>query len=433
MSKYDKASLVMIPSAVKAETLYSVLPVNGDGDFTHDRNNGTATRVNKDGYIETVAEDVPRLDYPLIDGVVQDCPALLLEPSRSNLLLNSEDFTTTWSRTNSTITANQIIAPDGTQTADLLLESTATGSHDIRQNKSGLTTGVSYTYSIFVKQYEGTNTRDRIDFYIGGINSSGSFQFSRKGFNDGYSFDRAEAIYYGNGWYRLVISDVTTGTSFNNILILHNGTTTSYTGDTNSGIYLWGGMLELGSFETSYIKTTTATVTRNADVCDSAGTSAEFNDSEGVLYAEIAALADDLTFRLISLSDGTTSNRLSLGYRSTSNAIYCEIRNANATQAFLITTINDIKTKSKVSVKYKENDFAMWVNGFEVSTDASGITPVNLSQINFDSGQQAGSFFYGRTKELATFKEALTDSELEALTSWDSFTEMATSQEYSLH
>ena len=143
-----------------------------------------------------------------------------------------------------------------------------------------------------------------------------------------------------------------------------------------------------------------------------------FNDSEGVLFANIAANSDDLTFRLISLSDGTTSNRISLGYRTTSNAIYCEIRNSNVTQAFLITTINDIKTKSKVSVKYKENDFALWVNGFEVSTDTSGITPINLSKINFDSGQQSGGFFYGKTKEIAYYDTVLTDLELETLTSY---------------
>ena len=86
MSKYDHASLVMIPSGFKAEKLYSVLPENGNGDFTHDRNGSTATRVNEDGYVETVSADVPRLDYPLINGVVQDCPHLLLEPQRTNVI-----------------------------------------------------------------------------------------------------------------------------------------------------------------------------------------------------------------------------------------------------------------------------------------------------------------------------------------------------------
>ena len=74
----------------------------------------------------------------------------------------------------------------------------------------------------------------------------------------------------------------------------------------------------------------------------------------------------------------------------------------------------------------------MWVNGFEVSTDTSGITPVNLSKINFDSGQQTGGYFYGNTKQIQYFNTVLTDSELETLTSWTSFIEMAQAQNYNI-
>ena len=77
-------ALALIPSAYKASKVYSVLPNNGDGDFTFSRT-GTATRVNKDGLIETVLSDVPRLDYS-----DSSCPALLLEPQRTNTFLNSE-------------------------------------------------------------------------------------------------------------------------------------------------------------------------------------------------------------------------------------------------------------------------------------------------------------------------------------------------------
>ena len=91
MSIYDKASLVHIPSGVKSGTLYNVLPNNSDGDFDFSRGS-TGTRVNKDGLIETVAIGVPRLNYPLLDGVVQDCPTLLLEPQRRNDIIYSEDI-----------------------------------------------------------------------------------------------------------------------------------------------------------------------------------------------------------------------------------------------------------------------------------------------------------------------------------------------------
>jgi hypothetical protein len=76
-------SLALIPSGYKASKVYSVLPTDGTGDFTFTRS-GNATRVNSEGLIELVSTNVPRLNYPLIDGVVQGCPSLLLEPQRIN-------------------------------------------------------------------------------------------------------------------------------------------------------------------------------------------------------------------------------------------------------------------------------------------------------------------------------------------------------------
>ena len=96
-----------------------------NADFTFDRNS-TATRVNKEGLIETVAIDTPRLDYPLIDGVVQSEPALLLEPARTQLIDYSEDFSQ-WTTQSATITPNNEISPDGTQNADLITNTSANG------------------------------------------------------------------------------------------------------------------------------------------------------------------------------------------------------------------------------------------------------------------------------------------------------------------
>jgi hypothetical protein len=72
-------------------TLYSVLPSDGTGDFDFTRS-GDATRINKEGLIETVGNNVPRLNYPLIDGVVSGCPSLLLEPKELIYCLFSNDF-----------------------------------------------------------------------------------------------------------------------------------------------------------------------------------------------------------------------------------------------------------------------------------------------------------------------------------------------------
>jgi hypothetical protein len=91
----------------------------------------------------------------------------------------------------------------------------------------------------------------------------------------------------------------------------------------------------------------------------------------------------------------------------------------------------DATTPFKIAYKYKQNDFSLWVNGFERGTDTSGSVPTGLTKLNFDNGA-GGNDFYGKSKQLMAFKTALTDSELETLTSWDSFNAMAKGQLYTI-
>jgi hypothetical protein len=402
MESLTKPKLALIPSAYKASKVYSVLPADGVGDFDFSRAS-KATRVNEDGLIDTVGSNIPRLNYPMIDGVVSGCPSLLLEPSRTNYVAYSElpsnwTYTEFGSGSNGTITTGKTDMFGGTNAVQIDFPSNAENvSIRFGSTTSSLSSG-SATISLYIKLVESGSKNLQLRAGFNGIINVNSTEFTR-----------------------VDLSGTKTNTELFNLKLRPSE------GTSNGGfsIIICHPQEEQGSYPTSYIPTNGSTVTRVAETCNGAGDANTFNDSEGVLYAEISALDDDLTFRLISLSDGTTNNRLSLGYRTTSNAIYCEIRNANVTQAFLITTINDIKTKSKVSVKYKQNDFALWVNGVEVSTDTSGITPINLSKINFDSGQQSGGFFYGNTKQIQYFDTALNDTDLETLTSWTSFNEMA--------
>ena len=105
------------------------------------------------------------------------------------------------------------------------------------------------------------------------------------------------------------------------------------------------------------------------------------------------------------------------------------IQNGGSTQAAFIISAN-AREFSKVAVKYKQNDFAIWINGFELGTDSSGTTPSGLDTLAFNAGASAS--FHGKSKQVITFKTALTDSELETLTSWDSFNDMATGQLYTI-
>lgn len=386
-------------------------------DFTFDRSS-TATRVNKEGLIETVAIDTPRLDYPLIDGVVQDCPALLLEPAITQVVKYSEDYSQTyWTKNLSTVTVDETISPDGTQNA-AKVESSADGLNSRIEFFPTVTDNTTYTASIFVKKgdlnYIRLTLRTKAGVSVGADYDINNGSIGTTFYNP----DGTNIEYYGNGWYRVSITeDVSSGASSVRVQYILASNDNSVDTDDNAYLYMWGAQVEASSYMTSYIPNdgTTATVTRSAETCNGAGTSDDFNDSEGVLYAEIAALADDATNRRISLSDGTVTNLMYISYKNYTNQIRAEIIASGSTVFDTTYSATNITTFSKIALKYKQNDFSLYIDGFKIAVDTSGNTPSGLSKLSLDRADNA-DFFYGRTKEVATFKEALTDSELETLT-----------------
>ena len=429
-------SLAMIPSGYKASKVYSVLPESGVGDFDFTRAT-TATRVNSSGLIEEMAINVPRLEYPLIDGVVNGCPSLLLEPQRSNLITYSEDFSQGyWTKNGASVTSG-FLSPDGTANAFKLVEDSANSEHFIQAQNISIVSD-KYSFTMFAKASEITKLRVRGANYFTNIAGADFDLTSKTATNLSTGID-AKIVEMGNGWFKCTFTSLDNGFVGSNghfrVYLLDDTGSTSYTGDGTSGVYIWGAMLEQGSYPTSYIPTNGSSVTRNAETCNGAGDAATFNDSEGVLMAEISALANDLTNRTIALSDGTTSNTVRIQYLTVSNSIWATVTNigAGGNQAILQYTSSDITTNSKVSIKYKENDFSLWVDGFEVATDTSGVTfsANTLNTLQFDRGN-GNENFYGNTKQLQYYNSALTDSELETLTSWTSFSDMANGQQYSI-
>ena len=153
------------------------------------------------------------------------------------------------------------------------------------------------------------------------------------------------------------------------------------------------------------------------------------------MFVETSILANDGTFKFISLSNDNTNhqNVVWIYYRSDVNQINFRVVAGGSSSFDDIHIINDATTNSKIALKYKQNDFAAWVNGVEVLTDNSGSTFAEgtLKTLEFNRPDDVNNF-YGKTKQLSTFKTALTDSELEKLTSWESFFDMAKGQEYNV-
>ncbi|MDB0059591.1 hypothetical protein N9F18_00380, partial [bacterium] len=334
-----------ISSTYAADGNYSVI-LNGGGDlvmYFQSINGVTSLSIDNVSVKQVTAGlDTPRLDYPLIDGVVNGCPSVLLEPQRTNLVTYSEDFSNAyWTKTSSNTTSNAIISPDGGLNGTKYTLDTTISRSQI--SRSIFSIGTLYTASVFVK-YDSVKY-----FYISnaGANAYRVVFDIENGtiVSNGASITSSKIENYGNGWYRC--SSVFTA-AYSTLYLKNspnsNGATFTNTTDFN---YIYGAQLEEGSYPTSYIPTQGSVVTRLADVCTNGGNEQVINSTEGVLYAEMSALADDLSERRFGLSDGTSSNVIRIGYTNVSNRIIAVIYNGS-NQAFLTYTSPDITQNSKI-------------------------------------------------------------------------------------
>ena len=364
--------------AVKDGNLLAAKETNGrfkNAEFTVTR--GTdATYVGRDGLIvNETGDDTPRIDFTdNTDG------HLLLEPQSTNLIPYSEDFSQWELGSNATLSyESDVVAPDGSLGVYRLTLPAQSGTFIyLTDSNSNQRTCSVYAKSASVND-EGFNI----------LLNLGSSKFSTN-----------------NEWQRFEFTDTGSG----NVSFINSGDTFV------TDIYIWGAQLEELPYPTSYIPTNGSTVTRDAETCTGAGETADFNSEEGVLYAEIAALADDLTDRDISLSDGTNNNVVRIRLSRFSNNIGYYVLSNGVTNVGALVSGQTQTNTNKIAVKYKQNDFALWINGVEVATDTSGNTPIGLGTLQFTSGNIALPF-YGKCKAIRVYKEALSDSELTTLTS----------------
>jgi hypothetical protein len=403
MSLLDKASLIVTPNAYKASKLYSVVPNTTLGDMTVVRAT-TATRVNSSSLIESVAINIPRIDYT--NG---SCPSLLVEPQRTNLLTYSNTFSNAaWIKLNCSVASNSIISPDGTQNSSTLTSSVTNTNY--LYNAITTANGL-YTLSCFVK-YLDTNTVNlsMTDFATG--DASAKFNFNTGLFNTpivsgSWTNTTTNVITLTNGWFKISI------TSQKNAGLSVSSRIDSFA--IGKSVYIYGAQLELGSYQTSYIPTVASSVTRNADVISKTGISSLIGQTEGTIYYEFSVpLVENIT-RALSVSGSDTNNRINISTFSSSIFVRVDVGGANQVNSSAAITVTNM---NKVALRYKANDFSLYVNGVNVITDTSGITfPAatldRISNIQPDSS----SPFNGTIKQITLFKTALTNAELQSLTS----------------
>lgn len=353
-----------------------------------------ATRVNKQGLIEVVGQDKLRIDYTdSTKGVA------LLEPARTNVIVNSE-VTSTWTYTEfgsgsaGTITTGKTDMFGGTNAVQVDFPSDAENATlTFGQTTSSISSG-SAAVSVYIK-----------------LVSSGSKELQFRcstGVKSNVLVDTTEFVRYE-----------VTGTKGSNESFSVKVRPSEGTSSGGFSIIVCHPQEEAGSYATSYIPTSGSAVPRAADVANGAGNSEVFNDSEGVLFADISQ--DNDGFNTISISDGGTSDRITIAYQ---NNTIKSILVYNNTVKQLESTNYPQNLFHKVAIKYTASNVSLIINGFELLTTSKGAFADSLTTLEFAQGN-GGNNFYGKTKEVGYYDAVLTDAELEALTSYTSFTNMA--------
>jgi hypothetical protein len=364
-------------------------------------------------YLKTTDRlDIPRIDY------TNGEPSILLEPSRQNLVTHSEALTTYWTLQGASLIAdNTAVNPTGNTFANKLNSTNTSTFRSITRNESTAWDSKTLTMSCFAKKI----TNDYIFFYnIGSVSGINGLWFNISNGTigtNGAAWSNAKIENYGNGWYRCS-AKITFGTSDNYLYINNSDGDNNTSSTVGSQTYIWGTQIEEGSYATSLIHTSGSAVTRSADAATNAGNSDLFNDSEGVLYAEISSLSLSGGDGYISITDGTASNRITLRNTSTLNNVVSQCVVGGVNQASMDFILQDRTLKNKIAFRYKANDFSLYVNGQEVLIDTSGTVPSGLKELSFNNGAGVGQW-YGNAKMVAVFKEALTDLELEKLTGYN--------------
>jgi len=410
MSLLTQASLVLTPNAVKTSKLYSIIPSNGNGDMTVVRAT-TATRVNSLGLIESVASNVPRLNYDVAGG----CPSILVEPQRTNLDTTSQTFSS-WTLNNSGgVTTASVIAtnPYGFATVQKVIPSAVLGQHrpfvSVNYSANGRIWVIAKAdgYNFLSLGDGGAVAGSSIIFNL----SNGTISGSQSGYIPSITP-------LGNGWYQCSINTVFIGLTGKWVIIRNNNTTADYVGDGTSGVLIAHKQLEVGEYNTSSILTNGGTVTRNTDVISKTGISDLIGQTEGTIYAEIKVnkLIGTASRYIFHISDGTANNRIYMAFSgASSNVLRGRIFSGGTLQCTINTSEITTTGTYKLALAYKNNDIVFYVNGVQIGTDTSATIPT-CSRVDLGQNYAGASQLGDGISNANIFKTRLSNSELAQLT-----------------
>ena len=367
--------------------------------------------------LKSYSADTPRFEYDPITG---NSEGLLIEAQSSNLLTYSEDFSNAaWTKTNVTAAA-EAISPDGTLNAFAIRENDGGGTKRIHQAATVVSGSVAV--SVYVKMLgnerrlvirEDSTTGDSAVFDL----SSGTVAATNVG-----GAGTIESV--GNGWYRctLITSPGAGSKAFGFWLATVTGTNyESYTGDGYSGVILFGAMCENASASSSYLESLGSTTTRAADSC-SVATSSFYTGGPVTMVGEVSGSGSgysalfelrDTVSKSAGINDYMMVWKTNAADTDASNfSLY--VNSSSTLQAG--PTITGSGGATTVATRVDTDNVGVCADGGTVTTDTSAVLPDSLDTLYI--GRSYSGYELGSTiKRLAIYNVALSDTELQALTS----------------
>ena len=344
-------------------------------------------------YIPTTSaiNSAPRFDHNPTTG---ESLGLLVEEARTNLVLRSEAIATSpwFGGANTTLTNNtgEVLDPAGGSTATKVVVSGGTGAF----GQGATLTAVVHSGSIWLRCATGTISASLIVYLAGS-------PFTNIGTTN---------VTITTSWQRFsVVTSTATAAAYNlQLNTIAVGT-----------VYAWGAQLEAGAFPTSYIPTTTATVTRAADVASITGSnfSSWYNQTEGTVFAEFGPYGNGGATKnpgIVQIDSGSAANTIRMFCGGTVFPVFA-VDTSSVNQVYISTGTLTPSATSKISGAYKVNDFARAVNGSNLGTDSSGTVPT-LSQMLLGTGSAGVTELNGTIKRLTFWPTRLGGEVLQRIT-----------------
>lgn len=402
MSLTNNPNFALIPSGYKEGKIYSVLPSDGDGDFTNFQRRTQATRINSQGLIELVDRNVPRLNYTF--NQQGGCPYFLIEDFSTNLIKKSQelDSTLNWKPYSAgseglpIVTSNQGISPDGTLNADLVSFPTSSQVVNIQFRQRVTTTAnTTYTFSFYAKVKTG-NSQTTIGLLFGSQN--------------------VDNILITEEWQRIEYTDIIEdgGNKWFGLKKINHSVQKDF--------YFWGFQLEQKENETqlnatSYIPnySDNASYTRAEETFS--GTNAfEINPNAGLFFLDIKRGFNNkgAEYNTLTLANDIES-KFSIYFQEYNDRIGIYIR---IDGRFVFSNVTYTNSEDlKFAVQWGNNSVVTWLNGVKQNTELiTEIITINEASLRPIRNGSELSRFYGGLKDLRVYNEDLTDKEIEILT-----------------